>query len=1331
MSPHIVRLIALPVLLLCAQPVLAGTYGPQGFAFPDNTTALGDGTTISTSVAGAACVTGGALRLTAAGTGSTTSAFKIYNLDPSKPLQSFDATFKVRMTKSGTATPADGWSFNFGPIPSDNGAGEGGFVMPNGLVVSWDTYDNGGDPPGIRVLGNGVRVANSPRTFLYDTVFRSVSIHWDSDNGLNVTYDGSAIFTNLQVPGFTPASTGGSPAVPYRFAFSARTGGATEDMMLDDLSITTTPLVPVETGGPVITEFVANNSSSLEDEDTDASDWIEIYNGQNTSVSLNGWYLTNSAADLTMWQLPAVTLGPYGYKIIYASAKNRVNTAGQLHANFTLPKEGGYLALVRPDGATIATQFNYSAQAQDESFGEKGSARTLGYMYPSTPGAMNNSPQAAGPRAEELVWSRDGGLITGAVTVSIALPVTAGAVVRYTRDNTEPTLSSLLYSGPISVSSSTTIRARTFVPNQLPGPVSSKTFLLLDSTLTNFNGSGKPFSSNLPIIVLDSFGVPVDSYAAAGNRPYRLTYGVVIDANAQTGRATITDLPNFQGRGGTHVRGESSAGFDQKQYSWETWTNENSDKAVSILGMPSESDWVLYAPWSEKTLMRDVLVFGLMRKLRPDYMAVRAKHCEVFFNQAVSTSLGYSSYRGVYVLKEKIKIDKNRVDLAKLNGLTTDSARVSGGYIFRKDKPDTDSTGWTTATMGIGLQSYAPDFLNTQQLSYLQKYVNDFEATLPGSSSPPFRYGNYIEPDTFIDAQWFVEWTKQVDGYVFSTYFHKDRNGKMRAGPIWDFNISIGNASYSTGDTPTGWLYDTTNGVGQLWYPRLHLDTAYKLKHWDRYWELRRGLLANTAVLGEIDRYADILLDGFTGTVGNNAPSTIQNPVARHYRKYPRFGQQVWPNPAVSASFQTYQDEVNYMKNWLTTRLGWLDDQNRSGTGIYRPPVFSRSGGSVAAGTDLAITPYTGTAPSGYTYPSGQIYYTTNGADPRSSTGTPSGTLYSGPITLTTSAQVSARLYNAGVWSPLTSVTFIVDAVRASAGNLVVSEIMYNPTGPTASETAAGYTSGNDFEFIELQNISNATVDLSGVQIADAVAFTFAGADPSTLTLAPGGRLIVVGNRSAFTLRYGNNSAVKIAGEFTGNLSNSGELLTVRAADGAIIKQFTYGEAEPWPVDADGAGYSLVLNNPTTNPDPTLGTSWRSSSIPNGSPGLENSTSFTGSPTADSDGDGASDFLEYATGTRADDARSNPIPTITISPFTVDGVTRNYAKFQFRRNLAADGCSISVLFSSDLSSWQEASAVTYVSTKNNGDGTATVTYRSAQPINAGAAGLFFRVRVSQ
>lgn len=1508
------------VLRLVAGTASAGSYS-QSFALADGTTAIGSGTALSTSNTAnpsVASVQGGALRLVQAGVTNTASAFKLPDLDPGGILQSFDVSFKVRMTQNGAETPADGFSFNFGPIPAGEGGGPLGFAMREGLVVGWDTYNNGGDPASIEVFYDGISIANNIRLFSYSTTFVPVTIHWDKTGGLDVTYNG-AVVTDLQVPA-------GFPKLGYQFAFSAYTGSFTQDVYIDDLVITTQASLTTESGGPVISEFVADNTKR-EDADTDSPDWIEIYNGQNSNVSLDGWFLTDDAANLSKWRIPAVTLNAYSYLVISASGKNRT-TVGDLHTNFKLANDGGYLALVRPAG-TVASSYNYLAQAEDVAYGELGAARTRGYLSKPTPGGANEAPQAPNPPAEDVVWSRDGGLITGATPVSITVP--AGATVRYTTNNTVPTETSAVYAAPFNVTSSQTLRARVFRPDALPGPVTSRTFLLLDSTLTSFNGAGQPpFSSNLPVLVFDSFGVSVDSFTdPAAARPFRLSYAVVIGKDPVTGRASLTATPDFQGRSGIHVRGESSSGFPHKSYAWETWDNEGNDKDVGILGLPSDSDWVLHGPWSDKTLMRNYLIYSTFSEAAAGYFAPRTRFVEVFFNQEAGQPVSYSDYRGIYLLVEKPKQGPNRVDVAKTNPSVTSPALVEGGYVFKHDKNAPGSTQWNTATNNLFMEGHDPEALNTQQLNYLRGYLNSFEAALASSSftNPVTGYPAFLDRTTFIDGQWAVEIAKQVDGYVFSTYFNKDRGGKLKAGPLWDFNISLGNADYATGDTPTGWLYDTAGtatGTGSMWYPRLHQDADYRQFHFDRYWQLRRSLWSTAAITARIDSVVALLTDGNPATVTNAMSATVQNPAARHYRKYQILGQRHWPNPATATSLTTYQAEVNAMKTWINTRLTWLDDQFYSGATVLRPPLFSSPGGIVNTPFSLTISRYAGTPPAGKSYTAGTIYYTLDGTDPRSpstlasngrtliaenapcrvlipssdigvtwrglgfndsawlagtqgvgyddvadydpfirtnleapnpvmknvnqtvyirlpftataeqlqdvnymtlklrrddgfvaflngtkiaehlqpasltwnsaatpaaldegiaksltdfdctanlaalKTGenvlaihglnfgiastdflmqavlevgvrtgnpgapSPSAIAYTAPLSLTTSATVKARVHDSATnsWTPLTEGSFIVNAVPASAANLVVSELNYHPTDPTPAEITAGFTAGNDFEYIELQNIGVSAVDLTGASFTGGVGFAFTAAlSPAVLRLDPGERVVIAENPAAFALRYGINASLKLAGPYSGNLSNSSDTVTLLAANAAVIKSFTYSDEEPWPVDADGAGYSLVLNNPPANPDHNLPASWRSSGQLGGSPGGANGFSAPANPLADDDGDGLSAIVEHALGLHPSIRDFSPVMATGEQQFVVNNVPGNYLVMEFQRSLLAEGVTIIPEMSITLApnSWQ-AGALVYVGSHNNGDGTATVTYRSSAPVTPSSR-MFLRLRV--
>jgi hypothetical protein len=223
-----------------------------------------------------------------------------------------------------------------------------------------------------------------------------------------------AICTNLPTPGYVPAAG-------HRFAFTARTGSNTEGVYLDNLLVSTVAGAPLDTGGPVISEFSADNEEMLEDENGDSSDWIEIYNGKATPANLSGWILTDVAASPNGWALPNLSMPAYSYLIVFASSKNRANPAFPLHTNFSLAKTAGYLALVKP-GGVLASEFNYGQQAADVSYGllANGGGYTYGYLETPSPGSGNGGLQAAGPPAEDVVFLKDGlptagGLFGGAL----------------------------------------------------------------------------------------------------------------------------------------------------------------------------------------------------------------------------------------------------------------------------------------------------------------------------------------------------------------------------------------------------------------------------------------------------------------------------------------------------------------------------------------------------------------------------------------------------------------------------------------------------------------------------------------------------------------------------------------------------------------------------------------------------------------------------------------------------------------------------------------------------------------------------------------------------
>ncbi len=835
-------------LLLAACPAFAGTYGPQNFeSFAVGTTNLGDGSAVVNATAGIAGVyapfggaTPKAMRLTATTQGSNYGAWKLPLLDATGEVTAFDISFKCQQYNTGNI--ADGFTMNFGAVPggTDPGAGESGFSMANGMFIAFDTYNNGGDAPQIRVYANGIPIGTAyAASFpVGNSALHSVVIHWDGD-GLDMTYDGAQVFLNRQLPGFVPA-------IGNIFAFTARTGGVTQDTYIDDIQISTSTQPPLTTTDVIITEFLADNGDGIEDENNDASDWIELYNGTASAVNLNGWRLTNASGVNGLWTFPATVIQPFSYMRVFASGKNR--TTPVLHTNFTLPKEGGYLALIKPDGNTITSEFNYGQQSEDVSFGGYGQAQERKYMLPPTPAGKNeigSTLYADGRPSEEVLFSREGGIITGTIQLGVTAPVDPAATIRYTMDGTVPTATSPIFNPatPQNITNSTQVRARTFIAGRLPGDVNSRVFLRLDPSLASYATTGQPFKSNLPIVVVESWGTNVDAVTnPAGPRPHRPVYTVVINKDPLAGNAaSITALPEFQGRGGMHVRGQTSSGFGQKPYGWEIWTNEDNDKSVPLLGMPADADWVLQTIYNDKTGMRNILPQTLMQETNGIGAGVRSKFVEVFFNQD-GGPISYADYRGVYVLMEHIERGADRVDIAKISPLATDPAVISGGYVFKKDKLPVAPMFNTTSTGvwgGQTLEITEPDTANAAQISWMQSYLQAFDNALSGASytDPALGYKAYIEPQTFMDNHLWVEVFKQIDGYRLSTYYTKDRGGKIRALPIWDYNLSGGNGNYggplnnTLASDSFGWYYNNCNAPEYPYYSRLFQDTDFRMKY--------------------------------------------------------------------------------------------------------------------------------------------------------------------------------------------------------------------------------------------------------------------------------------------------------------------------------------------------------------------------------------------------------------------------------------------------------------------------------------------------------------------
>ncbi|HUT13829.1 MAG TPA: lamin tail domain-containing protein, partial [Thermoguttaceae bacterium] len=801
----------------------------------------------------------------------------------------------------------------------------------------------------------------------------------------------------------------------------------------------------------------------------------------------------------------------------------------------------------------------------------------LSYMEDPTPGGSN----LAGSIASAPEFSQPGGIFTDPFSVTLRADFAPGSTIRYTLDGSIPAETSAEYAGPISINGSTQVRARVFQEGMAPSPAATESYIMLDAGLLNF-------SSALPLVIIDTFGNSIGSK----DGQLHSAYMVVLD-RGEDGTTTLTTPIQVETRIGIRTRGSSSAGWPKHHYrieAWnetsgriESWSNpdeqELNDKEIAPLGMPPEADWILGSFYQfDRALMRNPLIYELSNQV--GRYAARTQHVEVFLN--MGGSLSYSDYFGVYTLMEVIERDDSRVDIEPLDPDDNTQPEVSGGYIFKEDRDDTTSSARFTAG-GRNLVYVDPDIkeLTSQQKTYLSGFINAAYASLIGGTG--YVNPNYIDVDAWIDHHWLNLLTKNPDAFRLSGYLYKDREGPIAAGPIWDFDRTMGCDNDTRALIPTGWNPSTPVDDFWMfgWYRYLFQNADFAQRWIDRWVILKEKALSIENIYAVIDAFA---------------AEITQEAANRNFAKWTQ-------NPPDSPG---WMGEVNYLKNWLTTRVNWIDSR------FLAQAQFGRADGAVEAGTQLTLT-----GPAGAT-----IYYTFDGSDPRASGGSISANalIYDGtPITLDESKVVTARVWDGvplrvyssgptGGWSAPSEARFIV-GTPASADNLAITEINYNPYEPIPAELAtqgpgqAPFTN-NDFEFIELYNTSDEPIELSGVKFTEGIEFDFVGGNVATL--GPHQYAVIAANPQAFAARYG--TGINLAGSFTGRLSNQGERLTLRNdwLDETIL-DFSYDDGGNWPGRSDGKGASLELKVPqeTEPEDYDKSGAWQSSVAYGGTPGAD------------------------------------------------------------------------------------------------------------------------------
>ncbi|MEP6699997.1 MAG: CotH kinase family protein [Bacteroidota bacterium] len=434
-------------------------------------------------------------------------------------------------------------------------------------------------------------------------------------------------------------------------------------------------------------------------------------------------------------------------------------------------------------------------------------------------------------------------------------------------------------------------------------------------------GSFRLCVKDLGFVVVDSSELPIITIHTLGNT---IVNDTKVDAQMEiryNGPGTLTHITDsanvYNGKIGIEIRGASSSGYPQRPYGLETRTETGVSNDVSLLGMPKESDWILISNYNDRSLIRNTLSLRLFRDMG-DYCP-RAQLCEVTID---------SIYKGIYVFCEKIKRDKNRVNIAKLDSTDVNGDKLTGGYILQQNYWSA-STSFQSNFSPIDHPGFdvhfvyeypKPNAILPEQKNYIASFVDSLETALYSSdfTDTLAGYRKYLDVKSFINYFLLNELARNNDGFKKSVFFHKDRNskgGKMKAGPIWDFDWAWKNIQGCSGSDHidgSGWAHLVndcpTDNYSCGWYIRLLQDSTFINELKCTYEEYRQTIFDTNYIFHYID------------SMGYE----VRNAEVRHFMKWPILGIS-GPAPEVLAIATTYPAELDTLKHWIDLRLNWLD----------------------------------------------------------------------------------------------------------------------------------------------------------------------------------------------------------------------------------------------------------------------------------------------------------------------------------------------------------------------------------------------------------------------
>ncbi|MBN2474798.1 MAG: lamin tail domain-containing protein [Pirellulales bacterium] len=859
------------------------------------------------------------------------------------------------------------------------------------------------------------------------------------------------------------------------------------------------------------------------------------------------------------------------------------------------------------------------------------------YFKPPTPQGSNGSGYRG--FVKDTSFSVDRGFYTDPFTVTITTG-TPGAVIYYTLDGSEPYLDldgedpdqthGIKYTGPLTISGTTMVRAAAFREDWYPTNIDTHTYLFTADVIRQSpNGeapSGWPSGSVAgqvlvygmdPNIVNDSVWGPQMEAALTAIPTLSMVTDLENLLGASTGiyshpsgdgalweRPTSLELiypPNASGAGfpdgaddgfqidaGVRIRGGYSRTttnpkhafrfFFRREYgdaklNYPLFGDEGADQFDKVdLRTSQNYSWAFGGP-ANNTMVREVTARDLQGETGNPY--TRSRYYHLYMNGV---------YWGIYMTQERSEAEY--------------AATYLGGQPEDYDVIHQDDSRQIFATDGNTSAYYR---LRTATLAGYESNVNYFrvQGMNPDGTRNP-AYERLLDVENLID-------------YMLVTFYVSDNDGpgshftRPRPNNYWaainreepdgfkffahDMEHSYGLGTGNTNNMVTPLLSaesGTVQNFNAHWlHQELTANAEYRQQFADRVYECfyNGGIMSAAATTSRVEHRAEQIDVAIIAESARWGDTRTEPPMNRNH----------------------WVANVNTVRSWLVNRNAIVVNQLKS-VGWYPDtptPALSHYGGEVAAGFEFSMSSSVGT-----------IYYALDGSDPRAigdGVATGASTWDGNPITLNETTLVKARVLHGGQWSPLAKAEFLIGH-WASAETLAVTELNYAPYAPTPEEVDAGFSDGQEFEFIELANVSDLTIDLTQAALIAGIDFTFTDAaaaqTPGALKLDPGERVVVVRNAQAFAMRYGTGE-IPIAGQYDGKLKNEGEEIALVDRFGGTIVRFAYDNSGNWPGRAEGGGSSLELIDPAAVPqiDPDRtdylqdGDNWRSSSEYGGSPG--------------------------------------------------------------------------------------------------------------------------------